>query len=146
MSEQVLLFQNRMGVSNWGYIALGFALAAAILVFQGTELWLAVVICGGLAIAAMAFAYLLITFMGRRNIAALTLDGPGLQAEMLSPLGDGRVLTIPLGEATDWRRTKTWPSVRFRYDGREFVLPLHGATVDWPALLKVAPGMRETLH
>ncbi len=146
MSEPVLLFQNRMGASNWGLMALGFALAAVLLVFQGTELWLAVLICGGLAIVAMAGAFLAITLMGRRNIGALTLEGAALKAEMISPLGHGRVVTIPLAEATDWRRTKTWPSVRFRRGESEFVMPLRGATVDWPALLKVATGMRETLR
>ena len=38
MSEQVLLFQNRMGVSNWGYMALGFALAVVATVFMGRKL------------------------------------------------------------------------------------------------------------
>jgi hypothetical protein len=146
MSEPVVVFQNRMGAANWGMMALAFVLAAVLLLFQGAEPWLTLLIFGGLAIAAIGFALLLITVLGRRNIAALALDGTILKAEMLSPFGNGRVVEIPLAEATDWRRTRTWPSVRFRHGAREFVLPLHGARVDWPGLLQVAPGMRETLR
>lgn len=146
MSGPVVLFQNRMGAANWGFMALAFVLAAVLLLFQGAELWLTLLICGGLAIVAIGFALALITILGRRNIAALTLDGTTLRAEMLSPFGNGRVVEIPLGETTDWRRTRTWPSVRFRHGGREFVLPLHGARVDLPALRAAAPSMRETLH
>jgi hypothetical protein len=146
MSGPVELFQNRMGAANWGFMALAFVLAAVLLLFQGAGLWLTLLICGGLAVAAIGFALVLITILGRRNIAALTLDGSALRAEMLSPFGNGRIVDIPLAETSDWRRTRTWPSVRFRHDGREFVLPLHGARVDWPALLAAAPGMRETLR
>lgn len=146
MAEPVVLFQNRMGATNWGFMALAFVLAAVLLLFQGAELWLTLLICGGLAIVAIGFALLLITLLGRRNIATLTLDGATLRAEMLSPFGNGRIVDIPLSEATEWRRTRTWPSVRFRHGSREFVLPLHGARVDWPRLLQVAPAMRETLR
>ncbi len=145
MTEPVLLFRNRMGLTNWGLMALGFALAVPLVVAEGASWILALSISGGLALFAIMLAGIAILFMGRTNVAELTLRGAVLDAEMLSPFGRGRLLQIPLGDAADWRVTKTWPSVRFRYGASELVLPLHGAKVDWPALRQVAPDMREVL-
>jgi len=147
MSDTKVLFRNRMGLANWTMIALGFALAGALLVLQGTDLLLAVLICGGLALVAILVVIVVIVAMGRSHVGELVRRGPVLEAEMLSPAGRGRVVAMPLADVRDWRVTRLWPSVRFRHEGREFVLPLSGARVDWPALRQAAaPGPGEVVR
>jgi hypothetical protein len=146
MSEAVSLFRNRMGASNWALIVLGFVLAAVLLLVQGADALFVLSICGGLALLAVLVVFAAVTRMGRTHVAELTRRGANLQAEMLSPTGKGRIVPMALAEVRDWRITRLWPSIRFRHAGRDFVMPLAGARVDWPALREAAPGLREVVR
>lgn len=139
MAEPDLLFRNRMGPRNWAFMAAGFILALPLLLAEGVAPSLAVAICAGLALAAMAIAALVITLMGRSQVAELTREGDMLTLEMLAPLGRGRRFSLPVSAARDWRVDKR--SIRFRHAEKEFSLPLHGARIDWPGLRTVAPAL-----
>lgn len=143
VTEPVVLFRNQMSLKNWAYIAMAFALAVPFMVFDGTDVGLAVTIAAGLAVAACAFAIALIAWMGRRNIGVLRQVNDQLEAEMLSPWGNGRRRLIPLAEIEDWRLTRLWPTLRFRHGRSDYSLPLHGALIDWPAIREIAPDIRD---
>lgn len=143
MTDTIVLFQNQMRKSNWAFILLAFALAVPFIVLQGMDIGLAILISGGLAICACAFAFALIAWMGRRNIGVLRLEGTVLEAEMLSAWGPGKKSRFPVAETEDWRLTKLHPTLRFRHAGTDFSLPLHGAKTDWPTIRQIAPNIRE---
>lgn len=146
MQDTILLFQNRMRAANWTYLALGFAGAAVLLMVNGTEPLLALAICAGLAVVTIGGVLGAIMMLNRNQLAALSRSGDRLEAELFNPFGRGRLLTIPLAEAEDWRVTRLWPTLRFRHAGRDFNLPLRGARIDWPALRDAAPSLREILR
>lgn len=143
MTESVLVFRNQMSPRNWAYIVLAFALAVPFLVMDGADIVFALMLSVALAVAACLFALGLIAWMGRRNIGVLRLGDGVLEAEMLSPFGKGRQLRIPLDEIEDWRLTRRWPTLRFRYERADFNLPVQGAYIDWPAIHRIAAGIRE---
>ena len=143
MTEPVVLFANQMAPRNWTYIVLAFAVAVPFLMLDGADILLALQVSAGLATAACLFALGLISFMGRRNIGLLRLGEGRLEAEMLSPFGRGRQVIIPLDKVADWRLTRRWPTLRFRYGRQDFNLPLHGAKINWPALHQIAPEIRD---
>lgn len=144
--ESVVLFENRMGVANWAFMALGFALAAVLLIVNGTEPLMAVAICGGLAVLIIGIVLGLISLVSANQVASLIRSGDVLEVEAFNPFGRGRVETIPLAAIEDWRVTRLWPALRFRHAGRDRSLPLRGARIDWPALRAAAPGLREVMR
>lgn len=144
--ESVVLFENRMGIANWAFMALGFAVAAVLLIVNGTEPLLAILITAGLAVVTIGAVLGLILLTSPNQVAALTRRGDLLEVEAFNPFGRGRIETVPLAATDDWRLTRLWPTLRFRHDGRDRSLPLRGARIDWPALRAVAPGLRDVMR
>lgn len=143
VTEPVVLFANQMAPRNWAYILLAFTLAIPFLMLDGVDILLALQVSAGLAITACLLAVGLIAFMGRRNVGLLRLRDGRLEAEMLSPFGSGRQVIIPLDQVGDWRLTRRWPTLRFRYGRQDFNLPLHGAGINWSAIKQIAPEIRD---
>lgn len=146
VAESVVLFENRMGIANWAFMALGFAVAAALLIVNGTEPLTAIAICAGLAVVTIGIVLGLITLVSPNQVAAISRRGDLLEVEAFNPFGRGRIETVPLAATEDWRLTRLWPTLRFRHDGRDRSLPLRGARIDWPALRAIAPGLREVMR
>ncbi len=140
-----VVYSNRMGPTNWAFILLGFLTAWAVLLTQGID-----ALHAALGVLAVLLVTLLVTvpviiWIGRRQVAELTLRGDWLELEMLTPFGRGRRWDLPMAEAADWSLTKIWPTLGFRHGARRFSMPLQGAVLDRGALKEIAPTLTQTL-
>jgi hypothetical protein len=133
-----------MGPTNWAFIALGFGVAALLLLTQGIEFAHAVLGVAALFTATVLSVILIVAWMGRQQVAELRVRGDHLQLEMLSPFGRGRKVDIPVAETVDWSLSRIWPTLRFRHRTDTYRLPLHGAILDKAALREIAPDIRQT--
>lgn len=145
----VVLFRNRMGGRNLLWAGLGFLVAAVVLVYQGIPLLEVALYVGLLMLAAFAFIWGLIAWMGRSNAAEVRLRDGRLSIEMVHILGRGQVVMVPLSAVSRiaLRRQKNgagagrdgfWIDIFAQH--KCYRLPLYGASVFDRALLKqIAP-------
>lgn len=143
--QPVIVFRNRMSQFNWALIALGVAAAVPLLLADGADLAAVLTFAAASLLALAAFAVGLIAWLGRRQVAELTLIGDMAHIEMLSAIGRGRVHKVPIAQLTDWRWQPAWTrklggtgarTLSFALDGTRLTMPLFGASLFNPEALR----------
>lgn len=142
-----VLFSNRMGGSNLFYIGLGFAIAIGVLILQGGDPLTMLLIGGGLIVVTLGLLTVILSLMGRKQVAELTRRGDLLIAEMVHIVGRGQRIDIPVAGTGNWRMreqagrgNRPYVSLLFDADGRTFSLPLSDARrIDLAGLRALAP-------
>ena len=140
------IFENRMRMSNWAFLALGFVMAAVIVVWHGEDVALSLAAIGTLAAVTVAVLFAFARFGLGNQLAALAYDGTRLEAERFVLAGKGRRFAFPAEEATDWRwltrtaRGRRFAILAFTYAGVQYTMPLADASVvDTETLSRLAP-------
>jgi hypothetical protein len=143
---KTVIFENRMSASSWFALALGFIAASAVVIIGGRNVAMGMALVSGTALATVIVIVAAVAFMGRRQLAVLTLENGMLEAEHFSLLGKGRRFSFPAVEASKWRwkartaRGVKYATLAFTYDGVEYTMPLTGAKVkDLDAFREIAP-------
>lgn len=142
-----VLFSNRMGGKNLLYIGLGFAIAIAVLIAQGGDPKTMLMIGGGLVVVTFGLLAVILSLMGRKQVAELTQRDGTLIAEMVHIVGRGQKVDIPVGATGNWRvreqagrSNRPYVSLQFDANGRTFSLPLSDAKrIDLTGLRALAP-------
>jgi len=143
--QPVVVFRNRMAPLNWFLIALGIFAAVPLLLADGAELMEVLAFAVISLVVVVGFAVALIAWLGRQQVAELTLAGDTAHIEMLAAIGRGRVDKVPVAQLTDWRwqpvvsRKVGGASARtlsFVLNGSRHTMPLFGASLFNPEALR----------
>jgi hypothetical protein len=143
---KTVIFENRMSASSWIALMLGFVAAGAVVIIGGRNVAMGMALVSGAALATVIAIVAAVAFVGRRQLAVLTLEDGMLEAEHFSLLGKGRRVSFPAVEASKWRwkartpRGVRYATLAFTYGGVEYTMPFTRAKVkDLDAFREIAP-------
>jgi hypothetical protein len=135
-----------LSASSWIALALGFIAASAVVIIRGRNVAMGIGLIAAAALATVIVIVAAVAFVGRRQLAVLTLENGMLEAEHFSLFGKGRRFSFPATEASKWRwkarkeRGVKYATLAFTYNGIEYTMPFTGAKVkDLDVIREIAP-------